>query len=148
MPIAMIPLPCFCATMRRATRAVTQLYDDALRPSGLRITQLTLLQAVSLVPGISPVRLGALLGIDIATLSRTLRPLQRRGWIAIERPADGRERRIRLTRLGRQRLTAAQRTWTRLQSRLRATLGSRRWARLAKELDDLTEAVQASRKRP
>jgi len=68
--------------MRRAARAVTQLYDAALRPSGLRITQFTLLQVLATAG--APVTQGALgdfLAVDSTTLSRTLRPLERAKWI-------------------------------------------------------------------
>jgi hypothetical protein len=44
-------LPCACANLRRVVRMVTQLYDDALRPTGLRAIQFTLLQALNLAPG-------------------------------------------------------------------------------------------------
>ncbi len=71
-----IQLPCACANLRRADRAVSQFYDAALRPSGLRITQFTLLQALTLASGISQKQLGELLQIDSTTLTRTLAPLR------------------------------------------------------------------------
>src|SRR5213080_2504071 len=71
-------LPCACANMRRAARAVTQLYDAALRPSGLRITQFTLLRALARAGGpMTQDALGELLAVDSTTLSRTLRQLER-----------------------------------------------------------------------
>ncbi len=87
-----VRLPCACANLRRAARVVTQFYDAALGPSGLPVTQFTLLQALRLAPGISQKQLAELLGIDSSTLTRTLVPLRRNGMAAIRggrRPAGG-----------------------------------------------------------
>jgi hypothetical protein len=58
------PLPCLCANIRRASRAITQRYEEALRPVGLTITQFTILQAVSLLGDITQRRLGEILAMD------------------------------------------------------------------------------------
>src|SRR5207302_1262306 len=72
-------LPCACANLRRAARAVTRDYEAALKATGLNPTQHTLLQALDLL-GLSPQgALGELLAIDSTTLTRTLRPLERGG---------------------------------------------------------------------
>ena len=65
-------LPCMCATFRRSARAVTQHYDEALRPLGLRATQFTILQALSLTGEVSQGELGEILAMDSTTLTRTL----------------------------------------------------------------------------
>lgn len=140
-PRSIVPLPCLCANLRRAARAVTQVYDRALRPVGLRATQLTLLQALERGEGITPSRLGMQLAIDATTLSRTLRPLQRRGWIAIAPAADRRERRLHLTPAGRRQLARAQNKWKRIQVRLRKRLGRGEWRRLMVALERVTAAV-------
>src|SRR6266851_5975842 len=74
-----VRLPCACANLRRADRVVTQFYDAVLGPSGMRITQFTLLQALHHAPGISQKQLAELLEIDSTTLTRTLAPLRRKG---------------------------------------------------------------------
>src|SRR5271170_7377557 len=79
-----VRLPCACANLRRADRVVTQFYDAALRPSGLRVTQFTLLQALVEAPKISQKQLSELIGIDSTTLTRTLAPLHRKGWLRFE----------------------------------------------------------------
>lgn len=66
-----LPTPCMCATLRRASRALTQLYDEALRPLGLRATQFTVLQALSFTGEVSQGELGQLLAMDSTTLTRT-----------------------------------------------------------------------------
>lgn len=74
-----IPLPCMCASFRRAARSLTQLYDDALRPLGLRATQFTVLQVLALSGEISQGELGRRLVLDSTTLTRTLRLLRAQG---------------------------------------------------------------------
>src|SRR5579863_5031121 len=93
-------LPCMCASFRRASRALTQLYDQALRPLGLRGTQFTVLQALSIVGEVSQGKLGQILAMDSTTLTRTLEIMGRRGWIAKQPGKDRREWRLRLTRAG------------------------------------------------
>ncbi len=94
---SVIRLPCACANLRRADRVVTQFYEAALRPAGMRITQFTLLQALQLAPGISQKQLGELLEIDSTTLTRTLAPLRSKGWLRSATGTDRRELRLSLT---------------------------------------------------
>lgn len=73
-------LPCACASVRRLARAMTQVYDRALRPCGLKTAQFTLLQALEEVGPVTQGRLGHALALDSTTLSRTLKPLEDRKW--------------------------------------------------------------------
>ena len=122
-----IALPCLCANLRRAARVVTQLYDDALRPSGLRSSQFTLLQTLNLAPGISQKRLAGLLEFDSTTLTRTLAFLRRRGWLRSEEGADRRELRLSLTAAGLQEYRRVLPYWQAAQRRLRKELGEADW---------------------
>jgi len=133
--------------MRRATRAITQLYDAALRPSGLRITQFTLLQVLERtgVP-MTQAALGDFLALDSTTLSRTLKPLERARWIRRVEGGDARERRIVLAPLGLRVLERATPAWERVQRRFRTDLGQREWAALQQLLTTaLTAAESVSR---
>ncbi len=132
---ALPALPCACASLRRAARAVTQLYDGELRASGLSTAQFTLLQALASAGPLNQGRLGGLLAIDSTTLSRTLRPLERKRWIR-RRPGeeDQRERQIELTTAGRAELARATPAWKRAQARLRSRLGDGRFATLLADL--------------
>jgi len=127
-------LPCGCASLRRASRAVTQLYDAELRETGLNTPQFTLLQVLDRVGSVGQGRLGQMLVLDSTTLSRTLRPLERHRWILVRRGADRRERQIELTAAGRSRLERATRAWARGQRQLIARFGQRRWSALQSEL--------------
>src|SRR5262249_10126218 len=75
-------LPCACATLRRATRAVTQLYNTALRETGLEVTQFTFLQFLALAGETAQAGMAHALAIDSTTLTRSIKPLLVSGWIA------------------------------------------------------------------
>src|SRR5277367_4138340 len=95
-----IRLPCACANLRRAARVVTRYYDSILRPSGLHVSQFTLLQALNEASELSQKQLAELLEIDSTTLTRTLAPLRKKGWLRSEAGADKRELRLSLTAAG------------------------------------------------
>lgn len=133
-------LPCMCANLRRASRALTQLYDDALRPHGLRATQFTILQALSLTGEVSQGTLGEILAIDSTTLTRTLETMNRRGWIAKRYGKDRRERRLCLTKSGEAQLKRATPAWEKVQAKLRRELGDGRWQDLLRLTHEATSA--------
>jgi DNA-binding MarR family transcriptional regulator len=134
-------LPCTCANLRRASRAVTQLYDDALRDTGLRVTQFTLLQVLSLVGELTQGKIGELLAMDSTTLTRTLGSLEDRGWIRSRPGADRRERHWAILASGQARLKKAQPAWEGAQRRMRNGVGDKRLSLL---LDDLALVVAAA----
>jgi len=123
-------LPCACANLRRAARAVTQLYDRELRGTGVGVTQFTLLQALARVGEVSQGRLGDALSIDSTTLTRTLANLRKAGWVAIRPGSDRRVRLISVTDSGRRQLEKCYPAWEHAQERLRGLLGDQRWERL------------------
>jgi len=137
MKISAAPtLPCMCASIRRASRAITQRYDEALRPLGLTITQFTILQALSLAGDVTQGRLGEILAMDSTTLTRTLGVMNRQGWVSKVYGADRRERQLRLTRAGKSELNRTLPYWQRSQESLRKQLGSERWNELTKLMND------------
>ena len=73
---------CACHKVRTAARAITRAYDDALRPVGLRATQLTVLVATASDESVSITALAKLMGMDRTTLTRNLRPLEAEGGMA------------------------------------------------------------------
>jgi DNA-binding MarR family transcriptional regulator len=134
-------LPCMCASFRRATRALTQLYDEALRPVGLRATQFTILQALSLAGEVSQGELAQILAMDSTTLTRTLRIMGREGWIAERRGEDRRERLLRLAKAGRSQFNRALPAWEKAQAQLGRQLGDKRWHALMKLANEVTTLV-------
>src|ERR1700730_1860276 len=138
---ATFALSCMCASFRRASRILTQHYDTALRPLGLRATQFTLLQALSLAGEVSQRTLGEILAIDSTTLTRTLAIMGRRGWIASRSGKDRRERWLSLSEIGRAEFKRARPHWEKVQQGLRARLGNKRWNELLNLTNELTPVV-------
>ena len=137
-------LDCACASLRRAARAVTQLYEAALQDTGLRATQFTLLQALERQGRSPQTAVGELLALDPTTLSRTLRPLARAGWIRAGAGPDRREVRWSLTPQGRRRLARARPAWERAQARLRARLRPEHWRLLVEDLALVAAAARGA----
>jgi DNA-binding MarR family transcriptional regulator len=127
-----------CGNFRRASRALTHLYDDALRPTGLRATQFTILQVLSRAREVSQGQLGQILAMDSTTLTRTLRIMSREGWIAERRGKDRRERWLRLAKAGRDRFNRALPAWLKLQAHLERQLGEKRWRELHRLTNEVT----------
>jgi len=134
-------LACMCASLRRASRVLTQHYDEVLRPLGLRATQFTVLQALSLVGEVSQGKLGEILAMDSTTLTRTLEIMCGHGWIVKRYGKDRRERRLRLSKAGEAQLNCALPSWQEVQERLRRRLGNRRWDNLMNLTNEVTSAV-------
>jgi len=133
-------LPCMCASLRRASRLLSQLYEDALRPLGMRATQFTILQSLALAGEVTQGQLGQMLGMDSTTLTRTLTIVSREGWIAKGRGEDRREWRMRLSKRGEAQFKIALPHWQKAQDRLRGQLGNR----LSDNLMTLTNEVTKS----
>ena len=139
MPIS--KLPCLCATLRRSARAATQLYEEALRPHGLRSTQFTILQALSFVGEVTQGELGQILAIDSTTLTRTLEIMGRQGWITKRRGRDKREWRLRLAKKGQSEFERALPAWREVQEQLKRKMGAERWDQLMNLANNVTSAT-------
>lgn len=121
-----------------AARAVTRGYDRALRSTGLRITQFTILVAASVAGGVALGQLAEMLGLERTTLTRNLALLEREGLVKIGN-LDGRTRNVLIAPSGKARLNAALPLWNRAQERLQQKLGREKWRNLQ---DDLTRLAQ------
>src|SRR5918994_7720426 len=118
---------CVCNTLRMVTRTVTQLYDDILRPSGLRVTQFSMLAAIARMGEASLKQLEPVLAIDQTTLTRSLNLLERDGLIERASHADGRVKAMRLTSKGRLAFEAARPLWAAAQARVLREFGTKAW---------------------
>jgi DNA-binding MarR family transcriptional regulator len=128
--------PCACTTLRRATRAVTAAYDAALAPSGLRITQFSILRRLARLGPLSVTRLAAEAALDRSTMGRNLNPLERRGLVRIEGgTVDQRERVAYLTAAGEAAIEAALPYWRKTQERIAALVQPSAIGELAHQLD-------------
>jgi DNA-binding MarR family transcriptional regulator len=131
---------CACFNIRKATRAVTQFYDDVLRPSDLRTTQFTLLVLLQGHGAMSINSLAEAAGTDRTTLTRNLAILEQRRLVRIRQGEDARVRMVELTATGDGAAAAAYPLWQKAQARVASGLGPQRLARL---LSDLSAAVGA-----
>jgi DNA-binding MarR family transcriptional regulator len=136
-------LPCACANLRRTARAVTRIYNRELRPAGLELTQFALLMALNLTGETTQGDLGKLLALDTTSLTRMLRLLTKRGWIGVKAGEDRRQRLLRLTPSGRQKLRQSLPHWERAQRRLRRGLGETSWSQMCGLLAEVTRASVA-----
>jgi DNA-binding MarR family transcriptional regulator len=123
-------LPCTCANLRRAARAVTRLYNHELRSEQIEVTQFTLLMALERAGEISQGKLGKLLALDSTTLTRMLELLTKRGWMQEKEGDDRRFRIILLTTAGRAKLRQSLPHWKRAQERMQRVLGEDTMVRL------------------
>lgn len=135
-------LPCACATIRRAARAVTQLYASYLRASRIEGTQYSLLSMLGSFGPCSQTAIGRRFALDKTTLSRNLQLLRRKGWIETAASTDGRERRYTLSAAGRKRLETARPAWRQAQNRLRASMTAKEWNTMWKAFRIVTDAAQ------
>lgn len=118
---------CVCGALRMATRAITQRYDDALRASGLRVTQYSLLSRIERLQPISAAALVDSLIADQTTLARALKVLEQDGLIRRVTNTDKRVKRIELTEKGGLRVAHARRLWRVAQDDLVRRVGQQEW---------------------
>lgn len=130
---------CTCFNLRKATRRVTSLYDAALKPSGLKVTQVTLLTAIRISEPVTIKRLAKAIVMDRTTLSRNVSLLNKKGLIDIETGDDLRTRNLSLTEQGHASLAAAFPLWQKAQVEMKRQLGEDRWTSLLKGISDLVE---------
>ena len=139
---------CACGRLRRASRAITQLYDDAMAGTGLRITQFSVLRTLVRDGPQHVTDLAAKLLLERTALSRTLDPLVEAGYVAVTRGRDARTREVSITRAGRGALAAAQAPWKRAQAEVARKLGAVKLESLyatLRELESLHPAAAARR---
>ena len=139
--------PCVCSTLRMVTRAVTQLYDDVLRPSGLRVTQFSILAVMARMGEANLRQLEDALAIDQTTLTRSLSLLERDGVIERVPHPDGRIKAMRLTARGRRALDVARPLWAQAQGKVLRELGTKAWADAQRRLAHLL-SVTVKRRGP
>jgi len=126
-------LDCLCHNLRKTSRLLTQYYDEALRPSGLRITQFTLMATVAEMGEVAFIPLAEFLGMDRTTLARNVEILVRDGLAGVVAgTSDRRQQMVSLTEFGESRLAEAMPLW---QAAQRAAL------RKAGELEPLLEQL-------
>ena len=135
---------CACFKVRKAARAVTKLYEEVLRPIGLRATQFSLLMAARVIGPVTVVKLAQITVMDRTTLTRNLQILEKRRLIEIKPGEDRREREVTLTTSGMEVLAKAVPLWEQAQDRVRQGLGEEKMRNL---MDDLSEMISLLREK-
>jgi DNA-binding MarR family transcriptional regulator len=132
------PGVCNGAALRKATRRVTQLYDNVLAPCGLRVSQRSILLHIDRAGMPTMTELAHAMVLDRSALAHNLKPLERDGYVVqIRDEHDGRSRRVQLTAKGRGKLAEATRLWRLAQDRFEAAYGVERAAALRVALADI-----------
>lgn len=134
MPAPDILAPCACFRARSMARAITGLYDETLDDSGLRASQLAILAGIRTHGSVSMQTLAAELGVDPSTMTRTLVPMEREGFVASEPGEDRRVRELVLTAKGHRKLAEAGKLWSKAQKTLREKIGAERFERLLEDM--------------
>ena len=131
---------CVAVRLRLVNRVVTNFYDDALRPLGLKVSQLNILVVTAKLGLARPAQVCDLLQLDASTLSRNVRPLQAHGWLEVVPDEDARAQPFRLTPQGRRLIEKAVPAWEEAQRRATELLGGEGIAVLDKAAKKLRQA--------
>jgi DNA-binding MarR family transcriptional regulator len=125
---------CTCGSLRKASRRVSQFYDAALAPVGIKSTQFSILAEVergSIEGPLSMCELATAMVMDRSTLGHNLRPLERDDLLSLRLTVtDRRKRHVALTRKGKSTLRRARRLWRTAEERFEKTFGKRHAADL------------------
>jgi len=126
------PSICNCLSIRRASRAVTQFYDNVVKSSGLTVAQLSLLRHLETSKPITISELAKMMRIDRTTLNRNMKPVIEAGFINVQPGKDSRTREIILTKTGKDAVVKGWALWREAQESLKEYMGE----------DDLVKLVQ------
>ena len=118
-----IAAECIAVRLRMLSRVTTRMYDDALRPLGLRSSQLSILVATARLGVARPADLCERLQIEVSTLSRNVERMKANDWLEVVPDEDGRAQPFRLTRKGRGLLERAKPKWDEAQLQVKSLLG-------------------------
>ena len=137
--------PCIVAAMRAATRRLTQLYDEAMAPTSLRVTQFHILSELERRSADPPTvgELAEILTMERSALGQTLRPLARDGFVDLgQDERDGRRRPIKLTKAGKDKVVRGRRYWASAHEKFRHFFGDDQLVVLRETLRDIAESAQ------
>jgi DNA-binding MarR family transcriptional regulator len=114
---------CISLRLRLINRVVTNIYDDQLRPLGLKASQINILVAAWKMGTASPLKVCEFLHLDPSTLCRNVERMRARGWLEVVLGEDGRAQPFRLTDAGRKLLEKAAPRWKTAQAQVTKLLG-------------------------
>src|SRR3954469_17223380 len=115
---------CVAVRLRMLNRFITNIYDNALRPLDLKVSQMNILVAAAKMGTARPLEVCEYLHLDVSTLSRNVERMKARGWLEVVPDEDGRSQPFRLTQQGRKLLTQAVPAWSEAQQQVKKVLGA------------------------
>jgi DNA-binding MarR family transcriptional regulator len=121
--IERIATSCIAGRLRLLNRVVTKLYDDALRPFGVKLSQGSVLAVADKIGVARPAQVCEILEMDTSTLSRTVERMVANGWLEIVPEEDARSQPFRLTAEGRRLMERALPAWEQAQAEAKKLLG-------------------------
>ena len=114
--------PCFCVSVRGLANRLTQLYDDRMAPFDLRVTQYSVMKKIVDKPNSTISEIAQMSDLDRTTLTRSLRILERDGWLEFVKAKDQREKRLQIKATKTSDFDRAQRAWQQVQKELSALI--------------------------
>lgn len=135
---------CACFNFRKASRTVTQLFDQILAPAGLRSTQLVILITGQVLGPSSIARLARELVMDRSTLTRNLKPLINLGLVRFAQGDNGKQKSVEVTIDGQAALLRSEPYWEQAQSHLVAHFGEEAWERIMRDLAAIVDATRSN----
>src|SRR5215204_4288388 len=132
---------CVAVRMRMLNRVITNIYDDALRPLDLKVSQMNILVAAAKMGTARPAELCEHLHLDVSTLSRNVERMKSRGWLEVVPDEDGRSQPFRLTPQGRRLLDKAVPAWSAAQQQVKTLLGDGIVDQLNQAMKRISEAT-------
>ena len=114
---------CIAVRLRMLNRVITNIYDNALRPLDLKVSQMNILVAAAKMGTARPIEVCEYLHLDVSTLSRNVERMRARGWLEVVPDDDGRSQPFRLTPQGRKLLEKAVPAWSEAQQQVKKVLG-------------------------
>ena len=119
-----IPGECIAVRVRMLNRVITNIYDNALRPLDLKVSQMNILVAAATMGTVRPLEVCEYLQLDVSTLSRNVDRMKARGWLEVVPDKDGRAQPFRLTPQGRKLLEKAVPAWRAAQQQVKKVVGN------------------------
>ena len=114
--------PCFCVSVRGLANRLTQLYDDRMAPFDLKVTQYSVMKKIVDKPSSTISEIAQMCDLDRTTLTRSLRILERDGWLEFVKAKDQREKRLQMKATKTSDFDRAQRAWQQVQRELSALI--------------------------
>ena len=133
---------CTGYNLRKATRVVQNMFDNAFKPVGLEGTQFTVLSVIFVNGPISLTKAADLMNVDRTTLARNLKPLERKGLVEVAAGSDRRTRNLNITIKGKEVLSEALPVWKGAQEKIKTALGLENWDSMISNLNKLVAQVE------